>query len=138
MTDEIIQKFQLGYNLKWDALTKEALKSGYKKEYLEQSGLSIFKEDKSFDRFRGRVCFQFTAYLEGYLGLLKDFKNREKNSKYVNSPESDTYHKANPIWHLFCKISIVKNCCYLVEGYTDVISMYQSGVENVVASSGTA
>ena len=142
MTDEIIQKFQLGYNPEsWDALTKEALKSGYKKEYLEQSGLSIFKEDKSFDRFRGRVMFPIHSLSGRVLGFGgRTLKTEKKIAKYVNSPESDIYHKSKILYGIyFAKSAIVKeNCCYLVEGYTDVISMHQSGVENVVASSGTA
>ena len=142
MTDETIQKFQLGYNPEsWDALTKEALKSGYKKEYLEQSGLSIFKEDKSFDRFRGRVMFPIHSLSGRVLGFGgRTLKTEKKIAKYVNSPESDIYHKSNILYGIyFAKSAIVKkDCCYLVEGYTDVISMHQSGVENVVASSGTA
>ena len=142
MTNETIQKFQLGYNPEsWDALTKEALKSGYKKEYLEQSGLSIFKEDKSFDRFRGRVMFPIHSLSGRVLGFGgRTLKTQKKIAKYVNSPESDIYHKSNILYGIyFAKSAIVKeDCCYLVEGYTDVISMHQSGVENVVASSGTA
>ena len=142
ITDEIIQKFQLGYNPEiWDALTKEALKSGYKKEYLEQSGLSIFKEDKSFDRFRGRVIFPIHSLSGRVLGFGgRTLKTEKKIAKYVNSPESDIYHKSKILYGIyFAKSAIVKeDCCYLVEGYTDVISMHQSGVENVVASSGTA
>ena len=142
MTDEIIQKFQLGYNPKsWDALTKEALKLKYKKLYLEQSGLSIFKEDKSYDRFRGRVIFPIHSLSGRVLGFGgRTLKTDKKIAKYVNTPESDIYHKSKILYGIyFAKSAIVKeDCCYLVEGYTDVISMYQSGVENVVASSGTA
>ena len=142
MTDEIIQKFQLGYNPKsWDALTKEALKLKYKKLYLEQSGLSIFKEDKSYDRFRGRVIFPIHSLSGRVLGFGgRTLKTDKKTAKYVNTPESDIYHKSKILYGIyFAKSAIVKeDCCYLVEGYTDVISMYQSGVENVVASSGTA
>ena len=142
ITDETIQKFQLGYNPEsWGALTKEAVKSGYKKEYLEQSGLSIFKEDKSFDRFRGRVMFPIHSLSGRVLGFGgRTLKTEKKIAKYVNSPESDIYHKSKILYGIyFAKSAIVKeDCCYLVEGYTDVISMHQSGVENVVASSGTA
>lgn len=142
MSEETIQKFQLGYNPeKWDALTREALKSGYKKEYLEQSGLSIFKEDKSFDRFRGRVMFPIHSLSGRVLGFGgRTLKTDKKTAKYVNSPESDIYHKSKILYGIyFAKSAIVKqDCCYLVEGYTDVISMHQAGVENVVASSGTA
>jgi len=142
MTNETIQKFQLGYNSKsWDALTKEALKSGYKKVYLEKSGLSIFKEDKGFDRFRGRVMFPIHSLSGRVLGFGgRTLKTEKKIAKYVNSPESDIYHKSKILYGIyFAKSAIVKeDCCYLVEGYTDVISMHQSGIENVVASSGTA
>ena len=142
MTDETIKKFQLGYNPEsWDTLTKEALKSGYKKEYLEQSGLSIFKDEKSFDRFRGRVIFPIHSLSGRVLGFGGRTLKTEKNiAKYVNSPESDIYYKSKILYGIyFSKSAIVKeDCCYLVEGYTDVISMHQSGVENVVASSGTA
>ena len=142
MTDETIQKFQLGYNPEsWDALTKEALKSKYKKVYLEQSGLSIFKENKSYDRFRGRVIFPIHSLSGRVLGFGgRTLKTDKKIAKYVNTPESDIYHKSKVLYGIyFAKSAIVKeDCCYLVEGYTDVISMYQSGVENVVASSGTA
>ena len=142
MTDETIQKFQLGYNPEsWDALTKEALKSKYKKEYLEQSGLSIFKGDKSYDRFRGRVMFPIHSLSGRVLGFGgRTLKTDKKLAKYVNTPESDIYHKSKILYGIyFAKSAIVKeDCCYLVEGYTDVISMCQSGVENVVASSGTA
>ena len=142
MTDETIKKFQLGYNPEnWDLLTKEALKSGYKKEYLEKSGLSIFKEDKSFDRFRGRVMFPIHSLSGRVLGFGgRTLKTEKKIAKYVNSPESDIYHKSKILYGIyFAKSAIVKeDCCYLVEGYTDVISMHQSGIENVVASSGTA
>ena len=142
MTEETIQKFQLGYNPEsWDALTKEALKSKYKKVYLEQSGLSIFKEDKSYDRFRGRVIFPIHSLSGRVLGFGgRTLKTDKKIAKYVNTPESDIYHKSKILYGIyFAKSAIVKqDCCYLVEGYTDVISMYQSGVQNVVASSGTA
>lgn len=142
MTDETIRKFQLGYNPeKWDALTKTALDSGYKKEFLENSGLSIFKEDKSFDRFRGRVIFPIHSLSGRVLGFGgRTLKTEKKTAKYVNSPESDIYLKSKVLYGIyFAKSAIVKeDNCYLVEGYTDVISMHQSGVENVVASSGTA
>lgn len=142
MTDDTIQKFQLGYNPEaWDSFTKEALSAAYKKEYLEQSGLSIFKEQKSFDRFRGRVMFPIHSLSGRVLGFGgRTLKNDKKTAKYVNSPESLIYHKSKVLYGLFfAKSAIVKeDCCYLVEGYTDVISMHQAGAENVVASSGTA
>ena len=130
MTDETIKKFQLGYNPEsWDTLTKEALKSGYKKEYLEQSGLSIFKDEKSFDRFRGRVIFPIHSLSGRVLGFGgRTFKTEKNIAKYVNSPESDIYYKSKILYGIyFSKSAIVKeDCCYLVEGYTDVISMHQS------------
>jgi DNA primase len=142
MSEETIKKFQLGYSPEaWDAFTKQALKAGHQKEYLEASGLSIFKENKQFDRFRGRVMFPIHSLSGRILGFGgRTLKNDKKAAKYVNSPESDIYHKSRVLYGLyFAKSSIVKeDLCYLVEGYTDVTSMHQAGVENVVASSGTA
>ena len=142
VSEEMIQKFQLGYNPEaWDSFTKTALKASYKKEFLEKTGLSIFKEDKSFDRFRGRIMFPIHSMSGRVLGFGgRILKQEEKAAKYVNSPESDIYHKGKVLYGIyFSKSAIVKNDnCFLVEGYTDVISMHQSGVENVVASSGTA
>ena len=142
MTDETLRKFQLGYNPEgWNTFTKTALDSGYKKEFLENSGLSIFKESKSFDRFRGRVMFPIHSLSGRVLGFGgRTLKTEKKIAKYVNSPESEIYHKSKVLYGIyFAKSAIVKeDNCYLVEGYTDVISMHQAGVENVVASSGTA
>ncbi len=141
MTDDTIRKFQLGYNPEgWNAFTKTALDSGYKKEFLENSGLSIFKESKSFDRFRGRVMFPIHSLSGRVLGFGgRTLKTEKKTAKYVNSPESEIYHKSKVLYGIyFAKSASVKeDNCYLVEGYTDVISMPQAGVENVVASSGT-
>lgn len=142
MSAETIQKFQLGYSPEaWDAFTQEALKAGYQKEYLENSGLSIFKEGKSYDRFRGRVMFPIHSLSGRILGFGgRTLKTDKKAAKYVNSPESEIYHKSKVLYGIyFAKSAISKeDLCYLVEGYTDVISMHQAGVENVVASSGTA
>lgn len=142
VSSEMISKFQLGYNPNsWSAFTKQALADSYKKEYLQESGLSIFNEKKSFDRFKGRVMFPIHSISGKVLGFGGRILQQEKNAaKYVNSPESDIYHKSNVLYGIyFAKQQIIKNDnCYLVEGYTDVIAMHQAGIENVVASSGTA
>lgn len=141
--EDTIRKFQLGYSLdQRDALYQQALRKGYKKEYLEKTGLVIAYESGNVnDRFRGRVIFPVHS-LSGKVVAFggRVLKKDEKTAKYVNSPESPIYHKSNELYGIyFAKQAIVKaDRCYLVEGYTDVISMHQSGVENVVASSGTA
>lgn len=141
--EDTIRKFQLGYSLdQRDALYQQALRKGYKKEYLEKTGLVIAYENGNVnDRFRGRVIFPVHS-LSGKVVAFggRVLKKDEKTAKYVNSPESPIYHKSNELYGIyFAKQAIVKaDRCYLVEGYTDVISMNQSGVENVVASSGTA
>ena len=141
--EETIRKFQLGYSLdQRDALYQQALRKGYKKEYLEKTGLVIAYENGNVnDRFRGRVIFPVHS-LSGKVVAFggRVLKKDEKTAKYVNSPESPIYHKSNELYGIyFAKQAIVKaDRCYLVEGYTDVISMHQAGVENVVASSGTA
>jgi DNA primase len=142
VSSEMIEKFQLGYNPEgWDSFTKSALDNSYKIEYLEKTGLSIVKDDKSFDRFRGRIMFPIHSMSGRVLGFGgRILKKSEKAAKYLNSPESDIYHKSKVLYGIyFSKSAIVKqDNCYLVEGYTDVISMHQHGIENVVASSGTA
>ncbi len=141
-TFDTIKKFGLGYSPEsWDAFTKEALGKGYKLEYLEKTGLSIVKEDKQFDRFKGRVMFPIQSMSGRVLGFGgRILTNDKKAAKYLNSPESDIYHKSKVLYGIFhAKQAIAKlNNCYLVEGYTDVIQMHQAGIENVVASSGTA
>lgn len=141
-TNETIKKFELGYSPDtWDALTKEALGKGYKLEYLEKTGLTIVKEDKQFDRFKGRVMFPIQSMSGRTLGFGgRILGNDKKAAKYMNSPESDIYHKSKVLYGIFyAKQSIAKlDNCYLVEGYTDVIQFHQAGIENVVASSGTA
>lgn len=141
-TSDTIKKFGLGYSPEsWDAFTKEALGKGYKLEYLDKTGLSIVKEDKQFDRFKGRVMFPIQSMSGRVLGFGgRILTNDKKAAKYLNSPESDIYHKSKVLYGIFhAKQSIAKlNNCYLVEGYTDVIQMHQAGIENVVASSGTA
>lgn len=141
--DDIVKKFQLGYSLEQrDAFTQDALKAGYKKEYLVKTGLTIEGDNNYLaDRFRGRVMFPvhtLSGKVIAFGGRI--LKKAENTGKYVNSPESEIYHKGNELYGIyFAKQAITKaDCCYLVEGYTDVISMHQAGIENVVASSGTA
>ena len=140
---ETIKKFQLGYCLdKWDAFTNTALENGYQLEFLEKTGLTIVKgEDKRFDRFKGRVMFPIHSMSGRVLGFGGRILNSDKKAaKYLNSPESDIYHKSKVLYGLYqAKQTIAKeDNCYLVEGYTDVIQFHQSGITNVVASSGTA
>jgi len=166
--DDIVEKFQLGYALEdRKAFTKEALDKGYKLEYLVKAGLTIDKSGDSdiqnpnsqisnlpagqagpksqipnvFDRFAGRVIFPIhnvTGRAIAFGGRI--LKTDKKLAKYINSPETDIYHKSNVLYGLFfAKKSIIQeDVCFLVEGYTDVISMHQAGIENVVASSGTS
>tara|TARA_R110000850_G_scaffold203228_1_gene329501 strand:- start:116850 stop:118823 length:1974 start_codon:yes stop_codon:yes gene_type:complete len=141
-TDETIARFQLGYSPNtWDAFTSEALKKGYKLEFLEKTGLTIVKEEKQFDRFKGRVMFPIFSMSGRTLGFGgRILTSDKKAAKYLNSPESDIYHKSKVLYGLFnAKQAIAKeDNCYLVEGYTDVIQFAQLGVHNVVSSSGTA
>lgn len=143
-TKETIEKFQLGYSPDvWDAFTKEALGKAYKLEYLEKTGLTIVKQEdeKTFDRFKGRVMFPIQSMSGRVLGFGgRILTNDKKAAKYLNSPESEIYHKSKVLYGIFqAKQTIAKqDNCYLVEGYTDVIQFNQSGIENVVASSGTA
>ena len=142
-TTETIKKFGLGYSPDvWDAFSKEALGKGYKLEFLESTGLTIVREDKSvLDRFRGRVMFPIQSMSGRVLGFGGRILTQDKKAaKYLNSPESDLYHKSKVLYGIFhAKQAIAKqNNCYLVEGYTDVIQFNQAGIENVVASSGTA
>ena len=140
--NETIVKFGLGYSPEtWDAFTKEALSKGYKLEFLESTGLTIPKEDRPFDRFKGRVMFPIHSMSGRILGFGgRILTNDKKSAKYLNSPESEIYHKSKVLYGIYqAKQAIAKlNNCYLVEGYTDVIQFHQSGIENVVASSGTA
>ena len=141
-TNDTIKKFGLGYSPEaWDAFTKEALGKGYKLEFLESTGLTIPREDRPFDRFKGRVMFPIQSMSGRVLGFGgRILTNDKKAAKYLNSPESELYHKSKVLYGIFqAKQAIAKlNNCYLVEGYTDVIQFNQSGIENVVASSGTA
>ena len=142
-TDATIEKFQLGFcPTKGDAFTTTALKEGYQEQYLIDTGLSIKRENGTwYDRFTGRVLFP----IHSVSGRIVAFGGRtlrtdKKTAKYVNSPESEIYHKSNILYGLYYakKAITQEDYCILVEGYTDVISMHQSGVENVVASSGTS
>ncbi|WGF92858.1 DNA primase [Aequorivita marisscotiae] len=141
-TDETIKTFKLGYSPdSWDAFTSHAIKKGYKLEFLEKTGLSIVKEEKQFDRFKGRVMFPILSMSGRTLGFGgRILTSDKKAAKYLNSPESDIYHKSKVLYGIFnAKQSIAKeDNCYLVEGYTDVIQFYQTGIHNVVSSSGTA
>ena len=143
--DDIIEKFQLGYSTEsHDALAQEALKKGYKKDFLVKTGLCYETDDHRLrDRFWGRVIFPvhtLSGKVVAFGGRVLAGATKGVKVKYVNSPESEIYHKSNELYGIyFAKQAIVKqDRCFLVEGYTDVISMHQSGVENVVASSGTA
>lgn len=148
-TDEIIKKFSLGYCLDhWDGFTTAAIDSGYQLNYLEKTGLTIVKEDtanlansKKFDRFKGRVMFPIHSMSGRVLGFGgRILTNDKRAAKYLNSPESEIYHKSKVLYGIyFAKQSIAKeDNCFLVEGYTDVIQFYQRGIHNVVSSSGTA
>lgn len=144
LRDDIIKKFQLGYSPeKKNAFTEFALEKSYSKEILEKSGLSIFPENSpsGIDRFRDRVVFPIHSFSGRVLGFgARILKNNVKTAKYLNSPETEIYHKSNVLYGLNQgKQSISrKNLCLLVEGYMDVVSLHQSGIENVVASSGTS
>ncbi|MAU17260.1 MAG: DNA primase [Muricauda sp.] len=146
-SDETIKRFGLGYNLdEWDAFTNTALGKGYKLEFLEKTGLTIVKEQPSgesrkFDRFKGRVMFPIHSMSGRVLGFGgRILTNDKKAAKYLNSPESEIYHKSKVLYGIYyAKQAIAKeDNCFLVEGYTDVIQMHQRGIENVVSSSGTA
>lgn len=140
--DDTIEKFELGFSLDIrDAFTKSALENGYKLEFLEKAGFTIVKEEDKYDRFRGRVMFPIHSLSGNVIGFGgRILKKDEKTAKYLNSPESEIYHKSKVLYGMFqAKTAITQtDKCYLVEGYTDVISMHQSGIENVVASSGTS
>ena len=148
-TEETIRKFGLGYGLdEWDAFTNHALENGYQLTFLEKTGLSIVKEDTSrpgqsrkFDRFKGRVLFPIHSLSGRVLGFGgRILSSDKKAAKYVNSPESEIYHKSKVLYGIYyAKQAIAKeDNCFLVEGYTDVIQLHQRGIHNVVASSGTA
>ena len=144
LRDEIIKKFQLGYSPEQkNAFTEFALDKGYSKEILEKSGLSIFPENSpnGIDRFRERVIFPIHSFSGRVLGFgARILKNNVKTAKYLNSPETEIYHKSNVLYGLNQGKQAISrnNLCLLVEGYMDVIALHQAGIENVVSSSGTA
>lgn len=141
--EDILKKFELGYSPdQWDALILSAQRAGHKEEYLARVGLSVHNDNgKIYDRFRGRVMFpihSFTGRVIGFGG--RTLKTDKNVPKYVNSPESEIYHKSNVLYGLFQAKKAIREAdnCYLVEGYADVLSVHQAGIENVVASSGTS
>lgn len=144
LSDPIIEKFQLGYSpAEWDALSKYALQKGHAAHLLESAGLSIKREGKDslFDRFRERVIFPIhnvSGKVIAFGGRI--LKTDKKAAKYINSPETAVYHKSDVLYGIAQAKNAIRQAdlCYLVEGYTDVISLHQGGIENVVASSGTA
>jgi len=140
--EDTIDKFQLGYSFtERDAFTQEAKKKGYKIDYMLKAGLSIEKNGSQFDRFAGRVMFPIHGISGNVIGFGgRTLRTDKDTAKYLNSPESEIYYKSKVLYGLyFAKKAIVNTeKCYMVEGYTDVISMHQAGIENVVASSGTA
>src|SRR6201747_3044150 len=142
-SNDTIKKFELGYSPdQWEAFTGQALKDGYLQQFLEESGLSVKRDNGSlYDRYRGRVMFpihSFTGRVIAFGG--RTLKNDKNVPKYVNSPESEIYHKSNVLYGLYFAKKAIReqDNCYLVEGYADVISVHQAGIENVVASSGTS
>ena len=143
LSKQTIHTFELGYSLdSWDALTSAALARGFELKFLEATGLTIVKEEKKYDRFRGRVMFPIHSVSGKVIGFgartLK--KNDPKSPKYLNSPESPIYHKSDILYGLYFAKQFMRqlDMCYLTEGYLDVISLYQAGIKNVVASSGTS
>ncbi len=141
-TEETKKKFSLGYSPEqFNAFSKQAQKDGYQMEFLESTGLVIVNEGSQVDRFRGRVIFPIRSMSGRVLGFGgRTLSTKAKTAKYLNSPESDIYQKSKVLYGIYeSKQSIAKkDICYLVEGYTDVIQMHQSGITNVVSSSGTA
>jgi DNA primase len=140
--EDIIRKFQLGLSPeKWDGFSEYAIQQGYKKEYLLKTGLSLEKDGRLYDRFHARVIFPISSVTGRVIGFGGRILGNDKNRpKYVNSPESEIYNKSKTLYGIFfAKNAIIsKDNCLLVEGYTDVISLHQAGIENVVASSGTS
>jgi DNA primase len=139
---DTLKKFEIGYSLdKRDAFTRQAIDDGYKQDFLVKTGLSIQHEERIFDRFNGRVIFPIHSLSGQVLGFGgRTLKSDTKTAKYVNSPESEIYHKSRIVYGIFhARKAISKeDKCYLVEGYTDVMSLHETGIENVVASSGTS
>lgn len=141
--DDTIKKFELGYSPdQWEAFTAKAIKEGYQAQFLEETGLSVKRDNGTmYDRYRGRVMFpihNFTGRVIAFGG--RTLKSDKSVPKYVNSPESEIYHKSNVLYGLFHAKKAIRDedNCLLVEGYADVLSVHQAGIENVVASSGTS
>lgn len=141
--NDTIKKFELGYSPdQWEAFSGQAIKDGYSEQYMVETGLSVKRDNGSlYDRWRGRVMFpihSFTGRVIAFGG--RTLKNDKNTPKYVNSPESEIYHKSNVLYGLYFAKKAIRDedNCYLVEGYADVISVHQAGIENVVASSGTS
>ena len=141
-SEEIIGEFELGYTLQeWDHLHKSAVAKGYQEDLLEEAGLIVKKENKTYDRFRGRVTFPIHNITGKVIAFGARTLSKEKNQpKYLNSPETELYNKSRVLYGLYQSKQFIRQLdnCYLVEGYTDVISMHQAGVKNVVSSSGTS
>jgi len=139
---DTLKKFEVGYSFeKRDAFTKKALEDGYKQDYLVKTGLTIQHEDRLFDRFSSRVMFPIHSLSGQVLGFGgRVLKTDPKSAKYLNSPESEIYHKSRILYGIYQarKTITQEDRCYLVEGYTDVLSLHEAGIENVVASSGTS
>jgi DNA primase len=139
---DTLKKFEVGYSFeKRDAFTKRALEDGYKQDFLVKTGLSILHEERLFDRFSGRVMFPIHSLSGQVLGFGgRVLRSDARSAKYLNSPESEIYHKSRIVYGIYQarKAITEKEKCYLVEGYTDVMSLHEAGIENVVASSGTS
>lgn len=142
ISEEAVQKFALGYSIdKWGEFTNAAIKKGFSEDILEKAGLMICKEDKKYDRFRGRVIFPIHNVTGKVIAFgARTLKSDKKLPKYVNSPETEVYHKSHILYGISQARRAIRDAdnCYLVEGYTDVISLHMSDMENVVASSGTS
>ncbi|MEH0153940.1 DNA primase [Limibacter armeniacum] len=139
--NQIISKFDLGYSLnEWNALEQNALKKGYQADILAAAGLIMQKNDRQYDRFRGRVMFPIHDLSGRVIAFGARTLKKDDKPKYLNSPETEVYHKSDVLYGIFQGKNPIrlKDNCFLVEGYTDVLAMHQAGIENVVASSGTA
>jgi DNA primase len=142
--EDIVKKFELGFSpQEWSGLTEAAKEAGFEDRYLIETGLSILHEEKKsvYDRFRNRVMFpihNITGRVIAFGGRI--LATNPNSPKYVNSPESEIYHKSNVLYGIYFAKKTIRDLdnCFLVEGYTDVVSLHQSGIENVVASSGTS
>lgn len=141
ISEEIIEKFELGYTVdKWDGLLNKAKDAGHTTEFLEQAGLIIAKDDRFYDRFRGRVVFPIHNVTGRVVAFGARALKKDDKPKYINSPETPVYHKSQVLYGLYQAKQAIRQLenCYMVEGYTDVTRLHQIGIENVVASSGTA